>query len=68
MKLKAVLLLSLSVLIASVALAGPAAWYEWRNSTTREIICSQILPGKGWVKYRGPYMDRKCTTLGHSKR
>lgn len=61
-------LVSLCILFASAALAGPAAWYEWRNTTTKAIVCSQTSPGNGWVKYSGPYTDMKCTTRGQMKK
>ena len=61
------LLLLAFVLFNTAVMAGPAPWWEWRNSTTGAIVCAQTAPGPGWVKYSGPYEDLKCTVRAKTK-
>jgi hypothetical protein len=66
MKVRIVLvaLVAALILFSLPVLASEAPWWEWRNLTTRDIVCAQTSPGKDWVKYTGPYADLKCTTRG----
>ncbi|HUJ89024.1 MAG TPA: hypothetical protein VLX12_02425 [Syntrophorhabdales bacterium] len=58
---KRVTLVLILLALGSVAFAGGAApWWEWK-STTGAIVCAQASPGKGWVKWTGPYSDLKCS-------
>jgi len=52
---------------ASVALAGVAPFWEWKSSTGA-IVCAQSSPGKGWVKWTGPYSDLRCSTKQTDKK
>ena len=51
--------------LGSVAFAGGVApWWEWK-SPKGNIVCAQTSPGKGWVKWTGPYSDLKCSVKGN---
>jgi hypothetical protein len=56
--------LSLLLLASTAALAAGAPWFKWMNSEDRTIICNQLSPGEGWVKYQGPFMDSQCRKPG----
>jgi hypothetical protein len=65
MKVKVAMTVALALsIVSSSALAGRAAWHEWKNLTSGATVCAQTSPGKGWVIFSGPYTDLKCTTRG----
>jgi len=51
----------------SAAEAGVAPFWEWKSSTGA-IVCAQSTPGKGWVKWTGPYSDLRCSTRQTDKK
>jgi hypothetical protein len=51
----------------SMALAGVAPFWEWKSSTGA-IVCAQSTPGKGWVKWTGPYSDLRCSVKQTDKK
>ena len=57
----AILLLALA---SATAYAAGAPWYKWMSTEDRTIICNQLSPGEGWVKYQGPFMDSQCRKPG----
>ncbi|MBU1775840.1 MAG: hypothetical protein KJ899_04280 [Gammaproteobacteria bacterium] len=57
----AILLLSLS---CATAYAAGAPWFKWMSTEDRTIICNQLSPGEGWVKYQGPFMGSQCRKPG----
>lgn len=58
----AILLLSLATI---PAWAAAAPWYKWMSTEDRTIICNQLSPGEGWVRYQGPFMDSQCRKPGN---
>jgi hypothetical protein len=62
--IKTIIFLIFFIFLSFSASAGPAPWYEWKQLSTGEIVCSQTVPGKGWVRYTGPYTDMKCSIRG----
>lgn len=62
MKITIALLL---LLLASItAIAAGAPWFKWISTADHTIICNQLSPGEGWVKYQGPFMDSQCRKPG----
>ncbi|CAN5839699.1 hypothetical protein BH11PSE12_BH11PSE12_01310 [soil metagenome] len=49
-----------ALLMAGSAVAGPAAWYQWRSKLEPSFLCSQTSPGEGWEKLSGPFSDARC--------
>lgn len=58
------ILLVLSSIFSLMAWSAPAPWFRWRSPDAERDICSQIAPGDGWVKVKGPYEDARCTKSG----
>jgi hypothetical protein len=57
--------LIMGLLMSSVlaAVAAPALWYRWRSKLEASYVCSQTVPGEGWVQFSGPFMDGRCEKL-----
>lgn len=53
-----------AALYCTALFADPAAWYRWQSPEGGVALCSQISPGDGWVKVKGPYQDALCKKLG----
>lgn len=49
-----------ALLMTAIAVAGPAAWYQWRSKLEPSFLCSQTSPGEGWEKLNGPFSDARC--------
>ena len=52
-----------SVLLTMVALtatAAPAPWYKYQSLATGRYLCSQVDPGKHYLKFSGPYNNAGC--------
>lgn len=60
---KSITITIMVLIFSTFAWAGDAPWWEWKNLESGSIVCAQTSPGKGWVKYTGPYVDLRCTTL-----
>ncbi|WP_312380986.1 hypothetical protein [Pseudomonas oryzihabitans] len=58
------LAISLLGLLASQALAEPAAYWRWRSSANGQEFCTQTSPGPGWDRVAGPFRDLHCREAG----
>ncbi len=61
--MKHIVAISTVALFASTLWAGPAPWYKWHSQEADHEVCSQFLPGDGWVIVKGPFEDSGCKKL-----
>ncbi|WP_264316428.1 MULTISPECIES: hypothetical protein [Pseudomonas] len=55
-RLVRVLLLGLPL----AALAAPAPWYKYQSIETGVFICTQVDPGKAFIRFAGPFRNAAC--------
>lgn len=61
--MKHIVAISTVALFCSTLWAGPAPWYRWHSPEGDHDVCSQFLPGDGWVIVKGPFEDSGCKKL-----
>jgi hypothetical protein len=52
--------ITLLLLVATTANAGPAAWYKYQSLATGRYLCSQVNPGDAYIKFAGPFNNAGC--------
>lgn len=50
----------LCVLPLGGALAAPAPWYKYQSISTGVFICTQVDPGKHFIRFAGPFRNAAC--------
>lgn len=58
------LVITLLGLLATEALAEPAAYWRWRSQLDGKEFCAQTSPGRGWTQVAGPFRDLQCREPG----
>lgn len=43
-----------------VALAAPAPWYKYQSIDSGVFICTQVDPGKQFIRFAGPFKNAAC--------
>jgi len=56
---KALVALTLSVLAGQIH-AAPAPWFKYQSLSTGRYLCSQVDPGKHYVRFAGPFNNAGC--------
>ena len=41
-------------------LAAPAPWYKYQSISTGKFICTQVDPGKPFIRFAGPFRNAAC--------
>ncbi len=59
--MKAKIIISASLMFASMAFAQPSEFYLWKNTASGETVCDVAQPTVGeWKQVSGPYQDPDC--------
>ncbi|NBA95747.1 hypothetical protein [Pseudomonas sp. R5(2019)] len=48
------------LLLTLQAQAAPAPFFRWQSLATGRYLCAQVDPGKGWMKFAGPFNNAGC--------
>lgn len=46
--------------LSTATLAEPAPYYWWVSRLDGNRVCSQFLPGDGWIQEAKPFRDARC--------
>lgn len=54
------LMLVLVCALPQAGAAAPAPWYKYQSIKTGVLICTQVDPGKQFIRFAGPFKNAAC--------